>query len=106
MYGTGIGTFNDRIKNGIRGGGPFSDERVQGFATGLFTDPSLYTNQNQAPSDQQSNLLSVGLDIFCVGLTGNMRDFTFIDSSGNSVKGSEVNYNGQGVGTRNFPSRT
>src|SRR5206468_3704788 len=34
MYGTGIGTFNDRIRDGIRGGGPFSDQRVQGFSSG------------------------------------------------------------------------
>ena len=39
LYGFGIGTFNDRIRDGIRGGSPFTDERVQGFATGLFTDP-------------------------------------------------------------------
>ena len=37
LYGFGIGTFNDRIRDGIHGGSPFTDERVQGFATGLFT---------------------------------------------------------------------
>ncbi len=46
LYGYGIGSFNDRIRDGIRGGSPFTDERVQGFATGLYTDPSDYTNQN------------------------------------------------------------
>src|SRR5205807_1079046 len=30
LYGFGIGTFNDRIRDGIRGGSPFTDERVQG----------------------------------------------------------------------------
>ena len=34
LYGFGIGTFNDRIRDGIRGGNPFADERAQGFATG------------------------------------------------------------------------
>ncbi|MGA8026454.1 MAG: pullulanase-type alpha-1,6-glucosidase [Bryobacteraceae bacterium] len=102
MYGTGIGTFNDRIRDGIRGGGPFSDERVQGFATGLFTDPSLYTNQNQASSDQQSMLL-LESDWIRVGLAGNLRDFTFIDMNGNLVTGSGVNYNGQGVGYTQSP---
>src|SRR5581483_1296983 len=97
MYGTGIGTFNDRIRDGIRGGGPFSDQRIQGFATGLFTDPSAYTSQNETSADQQSNLL-LESDWIRVGLAGNLRDFTFIDSSGNTVKGSDVKYNGQGVG--------
>ena len=40
MAGTGIGTFNDRIRDYVRGGGPFdngADLRIkQGFATGLF----------------------------------------------------------------------
>jgi pullulanase len=33
LFGNGIGIFNDRIRDGIRGGSPFADERVQGFAT-------------------------------------------------------------------------
>ena len=57
LYGYGIGTFNDRMRDGIRGGGPFSDERVQGFATGLFTDPSSFTSSNTSSSDQQNQLL-------------------------------------------------
>ena len=41
MAGTGIGTFNDRLRDAVRGGGPFDDDpRVQGFGSGLFTDPN------------------------------------------------------------------
>ena len=41
MAGTGIGTFTDRLRDAVRGGGPFDDDpRIQGFATGLFTDPN------------------------------------------------------------------
>ncbi len=36
MYGTGIGTFNDGFRDGIRGGNPFSDPRLPGFVTGNF----------------------------------------------------------------------
>ena len=35
MAGTGIGSFSDRIRDAVRGGGPFSPRRDQGFATGL-----------------------------------------------------------------------
>ena len=56
LYGFGIGTFNDRIRDGIRGGSPFTDERVQGFATGLFTDSSDYTNANPPSPSQQAQL--------------------------------------------------
>ena len=97
LYGFGIGTFNDRIRDGIRGGSPFTDERVQGFATGLFTDPSDYTNANTPQPDQQSQLLQYA-DWILVGLTGNLRDYSFIDSAGMTVTGAQVNYNGQPTG--------
>ena len=33
MAGTGIGTFNDRLRDAVRGGGPFDENpRIQGFA--------------------------------------------------------------------------
>jgi len=102
LYGYGIGTFNDRIRDGIRGGGPFSDERVQGFATGLFTDPSSFTNSNTSSSDQQSQLLQES-DWIRVALTGNLRDYTFINSSGATVTGAQVDYNGQAAGYTKTP---
>ena len=41
MAGTGIGTFNDRLRDAVRGGGPFDgNPRIQGFASGLYTDPN------------------------------------------------------------------
>jgi pullulanase len=102
LYGYGIGTFNDRIRDGIHGGSPFTDERVQGFATGLFTDPSDYTNANPPQNGQQSQLLQYS-DWIDVGLTGNLRDYTFIDSAGATVTGAQVNYNGQPTGYTKSP---
>lgn len=102
LYGFGIGTFNDRIRDGIRGGSPFTDERVQGFATGLFTDPSDYTNSNTSASDQKSQLLQYA-DWIRVGLTGNLRDYTFQSSTGATVTGAQVNYNGQPTGYTKTP---
>src|SRR6185437_11691411 len=103
LYGYGIGTFNDRIRDGVRGGGPFSDERVQGFATGLFTDPIDFTSGSTAPADQKSALLQES-DWIRVGLTGGLRDYTFTDSSGATVTGAQVNYNGQPAGYTQTPS--
>jgi pullulanase len=97
LYGFGIGTFNDRIRDGIRGGSPFTDERVQGFATGLFTDSSDYTNQNPPGAGQQGQLLQYS-DWILVGLAGNLRDYSFTNSAGNTVTGAQVNYNGQPTG--------
>ena len=40
MAGTGIGTFNDRIRDAVRGGGPFDEKeamvRNQGVVNGLY----------------------------------------------------------------------
>ncbi len=102
LYGFGVGTFNDRIRDGIHGGSPFTDERVQGFATGLFTDPSDYTNANPPSNGQQNQLLQYS-DWIDVGLAGNLRDYSFIDSAGATVTGAEVNYNGQPTGYTKSP---
>jgi pullulanase len=102
LYGFGVGTFNDRIRDGIHGGSPFTDERVQGFATGLFTDSSAYTNSTLPAVQQQAQLLQYS-DWVDVGLTGNLRDYTFVDSAGATVTGAEVNYNGQPTGYTKSP---
>ena len=102
LYGFGIGTFNDRIRDGVRGGSPFTDERVQGFASGLYTDSSTYTGANTATSDQLNTLLQYS-DWIRVGLTGNLRDYTFTSSTGTTVTGAQVNYNGQPTGYTKTP---
>jgi pullulanase-type alpha-1,6-glucosidase len=97
MAGTGIGTFSDRLRDAVRGGGPFDeDPRVQGFASGLFTDP------NGAPvngtAEEQRQRLLLAQDLIKVGLTGNLRDYTFVDRTGATVTGAQVDYNGQPAG--------
>jgi pullulanase len=70
---------------------------VQGFATGLFTDSSDFTNQNIPHAGQQNQLLQYA-DWIRVGLAGNLRDFTFTNAAGVTVTGAQVNYNGQPTG--------
>ncbi|GAB7193556.1 hypothetical protein NUM3379_42660 [Kineococcus sp. NUM-3379] len=97
MAGTGIGTFSDRLRDAVRGGGPFDeDPRVQGFGSGLFTDPNG-AGANGTPEQQRQRLL-LSQDQIRVGLTGNLKDFTFTDRTGAQVKGSQVDYNGQPAG--------
>ncbi|MFJ1548264.1 pullulanase-type alpha-1,6-glucosidase [Streptomyces sp. NPDC088246] len=97
MAGTGIATFSDRSRDAVRGGSPFDeDPGVQGFATGLYTDPNSST-ANGTKAEQKARLLHYQ-DLIKVGLTGNLADYTFTDSSGNTVKGSGVDYNGAPAG--------
>ena len=97
LYGYGIGTFNDRMRDGVRGGSPFQDPRVQGFATGLLTDSSDFQNQNPPSQGQQSQLLQ-SADWIRIALTGNLRDYTLTDSAGATVAASQVDYYGQPAG--------
>jgi pullulanase-type alpha-1,6-glucosidase len=95
MPGTGIGTFSDRLRDGARGGGPFSGIQEQGFLTGLFYDPSA-TGQG-TPDEQRARLL-LEADWIRVGLAGNLADYSLVDRSGNLVRGSDIDYNGQPAG--------
>ncbi|MFI8965139.1 pullulanase-type alpha-1,6-glucosidase [Streptomyces sp. NPDC053493] len=97
MAGTGIATFSDRARDAVRGGGPFDeDPGIQGFASGLFTDPNT-SAANGTPEQQKARLLHYQ-DLIKVGLTGNLASYTFTDTSGRTVKGSEVDYNGAPAG--------
>lgn len=105
LFGMGIGTFNDRVRDAIRGGNPFSEQRLQGFATGLFTGSSDYTESTRAREDQLA-LLLLQTDWIKIALAGNLRDFTFTDRNGHLAKASEVSYNGQPAGYAASPVET
>jgi len=90
MAGTGIGTFNDRIRDAVRGGSAFSDRREQGFVTGLFTDPS---GHGGGGAGQRGRLLELA-DKIRVGMAGNLRGFSFIDHTGRVVRGGDLDYGG------------
>ncbi|MFI9061767.1 pullulanase-type alpha-1,6-glucosidase [Streptomyces sp. NPDC053429] len=97
MAGTGIATFSDRARDAVRGGGPFDeDPRVQGFASGLFTDPNA-SPANGSPEQQRARLLH-DQDLIKVGLTGNLASYAFTDTAGRRTKGSELDYNGAPAG--------
>ncbi|MFG3163915.1 pullulanase-type alpha-1,6-glucosidase [Streptomyces sp. NPDC048232] len=97
MAGTGVATFSDRARDAVRGGGPFDeDPGVQGFASGLFTDPNS-SNANGTEAEQKARLLHYQ-DLIKVGLSGNLAGYRFTDTGGKEVKGSEVDYNGAPAG--------
>jgi pullulanase-type alpha-1,6-glucosidase len=98
MAGTGIGTFSDRLRDGARGGGPFSGLQEQGFVTGLWSD-SNGTDQG----DQRQRLLQY-MDWIRVGLAGNLAGYAFTDRFGNTVTGAQVDYNGQPAGYAASPT--
>ncbi|GAA2699615.1 pullulanase-type alpha-1,6-glucosidase [Actinoplanes palleronii] len=97
MAGTGIGTFNDRLRDAVRGGGPFDENpRVQGFASGLADQPNGDPVNGTAAS-QRERLLHYQ-DLIKVGLTGNLAGYSFTGSSGSTVTGAQIDYNGAPAG--------
>ncbi|MFE2263843.1 pullulanase-type alpha-1,6-glucosidase [Streptomyces griseosporeus] len=97
MAGTGIATFSDRARDAVRGGSPFdADPGVQGFASGLYTEPNSST-ANGTPAEQKARLLHYQ-DLIKVGLSGNLAGYRFTDTSGKEVTGAGVDYNGQPAG--------
>ncbi|MCX5364131.1 pullulanase-type alpha-1,6-glucosidase [Streptomyces sp. NBC_00124] len=102
MAGTGIATFSDRARDAVRGGGPFDeDPGVQGFASGLYTDPNS-SESNGTKAEQKARLLHYQ-DLIKVGLSGNLAQYTFTDTGGKEVTGAEVDYNGQPAGYADAP---
>ncbi|MFI9559632.1 pullulanase-type alpha-1,6-glucosidase [Nonomuraea endophytica] len=96
LAGTGIATFNDRLRDGVRGGGPFdADPRVQGFGSGLAGD----LNGGPANGDAAARLAHYQ-DLIMLGLTGNLRYYVLPDGR----TGADVLYNGQKAGYAAHPS--
>lgn len=100
MAGTGIGTFNDRIRDGVRGGAPFRGLREQGFATGLLS----FSNDTETgtPAAQRDSLLAKQ-DMIKVGLAANLHNFPLIDRHGRQVVGAQVDYDGEPAGYHQQP---
>ncbi len=106
MAGTGIGTFNDRQRDAVRGGGPFdggdSLRRNQGFANGLFVIP----NEHNSASDAEKAQLLRSLDWLRIGIAGGLRDYPLITADGRVQTGGQIDYNGQPAGYTQDPQET
>jgi pullulanase-type alpha-1,6-glucosidase len=100
LAGTGIGTFNDRLRDAVRGGNPFRDVREQGFATGLFLAPNV---DNALSADEQKAALLALMDNIRIGLAGNLAGYTFVGASGEIVRGDQLDYNGEPAGYNLLP---
>ena len=95
IAGTGIGVFNDRLRDALRGGNPFSDPREQGFATGLV----FASNSNEKrDAEAQQNQLNDYTDWIRLGLAGNLASYELLRADGSTVPGKEISYNGVPAG--------
>ena len=96
LNGSGIGTFSDRARDHVRGGGPFdggaSLVQNQGFVNGLFFD-----DNGSGAGKTRADLMKAA-DFVKVGLAGSIRHFPLQTSTGTIVQLHDIDYNGQPAG--------
>ncbi len=93
--GTGIGVFNDRIRDALRGGSPFGDILEQGFVTGLYFQPN--SAERRDARKQKSKMLDYA-DWIRISLAGNLQNYEIIRANGDKVSARLVLYNGSAAG--------
>ena len=106
LGGTGIGTFNDRLRDAVHGGSPVDSSSTfrQGYGTGLGTDPNgdpINGSTEQALAD-----LGTQTDLVKLGLTGNLRAYELTTADGSVKRGDEIDYNGSAAGYADQPDET
>lgn len=103
MAGTGVGTFNDRIRDAVRGGGPFDSandmRKTQGFATGQWVDPNELATTTA--TDRADFLQAI--DRIKIGMSGNLAEFRLLLAGGATGPGAAVGYNGAPTGYTQDP---
>ncbi len=104
LAGTGIGTFSDRLRDAVRGGGPFDNGldliRNQGFTSGRYYLPN---ERVTASEETQKDILLQQADQIRVGLAGNLADYRFKNRLGETVTGKDIDYNGSATGYTQDP---
>lgn len=104
LRGTGIGSFNDRIRDALLGGSPFGHPLQQGFLTGLLLQPN---DHDHGTKEVQAHMLAGSQDHIQVGMAANLRDYVITNCKGQEVKGSEVcTYDGVSVAYALSPTET
>jgi len=103
MAGTGIGSFNDRIRDAVRGGGCCDGGQwlvsQQGFINGAYLDPNAQSTQTRDDALRLADLVRVAL-------SGTLRDYRFTDRFGSVRTNAQIDYFGQQAGFAANPSET
>ncbi|WP_367989020.1 pullulanase-type alpha-1,6-glucosidase [Vibrio sp. NTOU-M3] len=86
MAGTGIGSYNDRLRDGVRGGGPFDSGGA------LLSNPGFAN-----AGDRFSEELKSRMDLIRYGMAGNLQNYPLETYSGATVYGRDYQYGGQGA---------
>jgi pullulanase-type alpha-1,6-glucosidase len=102
LNGSGIGTFSDRGRDAVRGGGAGdSGEKMfsmQGYINGLVYDPNAHAGQRP-----KEDLLRTA-DLVRVGLAGSVRTYKMKTWQDKELELQAIDYSGQPAGYASEPS--
>lgn len=103
LGGSEIGTFSDRLRDAVRGGGNNTRDS-QGVGNGLLTFP----NEKQA-NEKKTQVLSdynLRMDQLRIGLAGNLINFPLRTLNGKKILGKDIPYGDQPTGYALDPADT
>ena len=102
LAGSGIGTFSDRARDAVRGGGHgiagLDMIRSQGYVNGLIYDPNEQADRGRPRSD-----LLLAADMVRVGLAGTLRDYAMTTYQDRTQALQDIDYHGQSAGYTSQP---
>ena len=102
LNGSGIGTFSDRTRDALRGGGPADGGEAlvkeQGWLNGLVYAPNAMADAGRPRED-----LLKAADMVRVALAGTLRDYPLHTWDGRTTPLREIDYKGQPAGYASQP---
>ena len=105
LGGSEIGTFSDRLRDAVRGGGNNTRDS-QGIGNGLLTFP----NDKQPSGNQEQTKMradyALRMDQLRIGLAGNLINFPLKSSNDETILGKDIPYGDQPTGYALDPADT
>ena len=105
LGGTEIGTYSDRLRDTVRGGGNNTRDS-QGLGNGLFILPNEQQSKQLNSNEKNRQEYDLRIDQLRVGLAGNLANFPLYQKEGKSVLGKDIPYGDQPTGYALDPADT
>jgi len=105
LGGSEIGTFSDRLRDAVRGGGNNTRDS-QGVGNGLLTFPNnKQVNEGQSQKQRDEEYM-LRMDQLRIGLAGNLINFPLRTIKGEKILGKDIPYGDQPTGYALDPADT
>jgi pullulanase-type alpha-1,6-glucosidase len=105
LSGTEIGTYSDRLRDAVRGGGNNTRDS-QGIGNGLLMQPNERQLTDLSTQESNQKEYNLRMNQLRVGLTGNLANFPLYQVNGEQVLGKDIPYGNQPTGYALDPADT